>query len=46
MATTHFLTRKLPRVKAEMSLHLLACNLKRKMNIMGFQGLKAALLAA
>ncbi|MBW3500935.1 transposase, partial [Janthinobacterium sp. NKUCC08_JDC] len=46
MGATHFLTRTLPRVKTEMSLHVLAYNLKRMVNIMGNQGLKAALLGA
>jgi transposase len=46
MGATHFLTRTLPRVKTEMSLHVLAYNLKRMVNIMGHQRLKAALLGA
>jgi hypothetical protein len=46
MGATHFLTRTLPHVKTEMSLHVLAYNLKRMMNIMGHQGLKSALLGA
>src|SRR5471030_1691483 len=46
MGATHFLTRTLPNVKTEMSLHVLAYNLKRMANIMGHQGLKAALLGA
>jgi hypothetical protein len=35
MGSTHFLTRTLPRVRAEMSLHILAYNLKRVMRILG-----------
>ncbi len=35
MGATHFLCRRLPRVSAEMSLHVLAYNLKRVMKIMG-----------
>jgi len=35
MGATHFLCRGLPRVSAEMSLHVLAYNLKRVMKIMG-----------
>jgi hypothetical protein len=35
MGATHFLTRTLPRVRTEMSLHVLAYNLKRAMNILG-----------
>jgi hypothetical protein len=46
MGATHFLTRTLPRVKTEMSLHVLAYNLKRMINIMGHRGLKAALMGA
>ena len=35
MGYTHFLTRTLPRVRTELSLHVLAYNLKRMMNILG-----------
>lgn len=35
MGATHFLTRTLPRVSTEMSLHVLAYNLTRAMNIFG-----------
>jgi transposase len=45
MGATHFLTKSLPRVKAEMSLHVLAYNLKRVMNILGIAGLMAVLKA-
>ena len=45
MGHTHFLTRTLPRVRTEMSLHVLAYNLKRVMAIMGTQPLMAAMRA-
>lgn len=35
MAATHFLTRSLPKVSTEMSLHVLAYNLTRAMNFFG-----------
>jgi transposase len=35
MGATHFLTKTLPRVSTEMSLHVLAYNLKRLMQILG-----------
>jgi transposase len=35
MGATHFLTRTLARVRTEMSLHVLAYNLKRVMQILG-----------
>ena len=35
MGMTHFVTRRLPSVKAEMSLHVLAYNLKRAINVLG-----------
>jgi len=35
MGSTHFLTRTLDRVSTEMSLHVLAYNMKRMMNILG-----------
>jgi len=35
MGSTHFLTRRLPNVSTEMSLHVLAYNLKRVMTILG-----------
>ena len=38
MGATHFLTKTLPRVSTEMSLHVLAYNLKRLMNIFGIRG--------
>jgi transposase len=41
MGSTHFLTKTLPRVRTEMSLHVLAYNLKRALNIFGTQKLIA-----
>ena len=43
MGSTHFLTRTLGRVSTEMSLHVLAYNLKRMMKIMGTRPLIAAM---
>ncbi|MBM3108120.1 transposase, partial [Pseudomonas sp. V1] len=43
MGATHFLTRTLPRVSTEMSLHVLAYNLKRMMSILGTKGLLEAI---
>jgi transposase len=37
MGATHFLTKTLPKVSTEMSLHVLAYNLKRVMKILGIQ---------
>lgn len=39
MGWTHFLTKTLPRVRTEMSLHVLAYNLKRVMRILGIEEL-------
>jgi transposase len=41
----HFLTKTLRRVGTEMSLHMLACNLKRLMKILGVAPLMEALQA-
>ena len=41
----NFLMKTLPRVAAEMALHVLAYNLTRVMNIMGTQPLLAAMRA-
>ena len=46
MGATHFLTRTLPRVRTEMSLQVLAYNLKRVMQILGVQPLIAAIRAS
>jgi hypothetical protein len=45
MGATHFLTKTLPRVSTEMSLHVLAYNLKRAMQIFGTAPLVAAIRA-
>ena len=39
MGATHFVTRTLPRVRAEMSLHVLAYNLRRAINLVGVSAL-------
>jgi len=41
MGSTHFLTKTLPKVRTEMSLHVLAYNLRRALNIFGTQKLIA-----
>ena len=43
MGATHFLTKTLPRVSTEMSLHVLAYNLKRAMQIVGIAPLMQAM---
>jgi hypothetical protein len=43
MGATHFLTKRLPRVAAEMALNVLAYNMKRVMAILGVVGLREAL---
>ena len=43
MGATHFLTKTLPKVRTEMSLHVLAYNMKRMMQIMGIKRLIAAM---
>ena len=43
MGATHFLTRTLKRVSTEMSLHVLAYNLKRVIAILGVSPLIAAI---
>ena len=45
MGHSHFLTKGLEHVKTEMSLHILAYNMKRMINIMGVQGLITAIKA-
>jgi len=45
MGATHFRTRTLEKVKTEMSLHVLAYNLKRMMAILGVQPLMQAIRA-
>jgi transposase len=46
MGSTHFLTKTLKRVSTEMSLHVLAYNLKRVMKILGTANLMAAMVVA
>jgi transposase len=45
MGATHFLCKTLPKVAAEMALHVLAYNMTRVMNIMGIRPLLAAIRA-
>jgi len=45
MGATHFLTRTIDRVSTEMSMHVLAYNLKRTINIMGVSTLVQAIQA-
>ena len=45
MGATHFLTKTLPKVAAEMALSVLAYNLTRVMNIVGIRPLIAAIVA-
>ena len=42
---THFLTKTLEKVKTEMSLHVLAYNMKRMINIFGVKPLISAIAA-
>jgi hypothetical protein len=42
MGATHFLTRTLERVKTEMSLHVLAYNIKRVIKLFGSETVKGA----
>jgi hypothetical protein len=46
MGSTHFLTKTLPKVRTEMSLHVLAYNLKRVMRMMGVRPLIHAIRAS
>ena len=43
MGSTHFLTKTLAKVRTEMSLHVLAYNLKRVMQILGIAGTMKAI---
>jgi transposase len=45
MGATHFLMKRLSKVRGEMALHVLAYNLTRLLNILGVQPLMAALRA-
>jgi transposase len=46
MGSTHFLTRGLPQVSTEMSLHVLAYNLKRVIRLLGMKGTMKAMRLA
>ena len=46
MGSTHFLMRRLPNVQTEMSLHGLAYNLRRAINVLGVPAIVAKLQAA
>ena len=46
MGSTHFLMKQLPNVQTEMSLHVLAYNLKRAINILGVPRIMQQLQAA
>jgi len=43
MGATHFLTRTLPKVRTEISLRVLACNLKRMIQMFGVARLIATI---
>jgi hypothetical protein len=45
MGSSHFLTKTLPKVRTEMSLHVLAYNMKRMMTIFGVKPLLQAMRA-
>ena len=45
MGSCHFLTKTLKNVRTEMSLQVLACNMKRMINIFGVKPLIAAIAA-
>jgi hypothetical protein len=45
MGATHFLTKTLPKVRTEMSLHVLAYNMERAMNLLGTKVLLQAIAA-
>ena len=45
MGSSHFLTKTLTKVRTEMSLHVLAYNMKRMMAIFGVQPLLQAMRA-
>ena len=46
MGSTHFLMKRLPNVQAEMSLHVLAYNLRRAINVLGVPKIMEQLQAA
>ena len=43
MGSTHFLMKHLPNVQTEMSLHVLAYNIKRAINVMGMAKMREAI---
>jgi hypothetical protein len=43
MGSTHFLMKRLENVQTEMSLHVLAYNMRRAINILGVPAMMAAL---
>jgi hypothetical protein len=45
MGATHFLTRTIERVSAEMSLHVLAYNMKRVIKVLGSETVMKAMRA-
>jgi len=45
MGATHFLTKTLPKVRTEMSLHVLAYNMRRAINLLGTRALLQAVTA-
>jgi len=45
MGATHFLTKTLPKVRTEMSLHVLAYNMRRAINLLGTRALLQAITA-
>jgi hypothetical protein len=45
MGAAHFLMKTLPHVRTEMSLHVLAYNLKRAINLLGTTALMRAMKA-
>jgi len=46
MGSTHFLMKRLPNVQAEMSLHVLAYNMRRAINVLGTEKIMAQLQPA
>ena len=46
MGSTHFQMKTLPRVSTEMSLHVLAYNMQRMINLFGVEGLIAKMQTA
>ena len=46
MGSTHFLMKRLPNVQTEMSLHVLAYNLRRAINVLGVPRIMEQLQAA